>query len=75
MFVVEFGPCSRNNLLEHPTRLAIAEKLRNLADDMDEIASLISIHCDSAEWDVHGREIAGAGNIARQWAEQIERES
>jgi len=54
------------------TKLEIAEKLRRLANEMDEIAVIMDYYGGFAEWAQHGRELAGGGNIARQWADEIE---
>lgn len=54
------------------TKNEIAKRLRLLADEMDEIASSMDYYGGLAEWSQHGREISGAGAIARQWAEEIE---
>jgi len=54
------------------TKLEISEKLRRLANEMDEISVLMDYYGGFAEWAVHGREMAGAGKIARQWADEIE---
>jgi hypothetical protein len=50
----------------------IVERLRNLADDMDEVSVMMDYYGGFTEWAQHGREIAGAGAIARQWADEIE---
>jgi hypothetical protein len=55
-----------------PTKTVIAARLRMLADDMDYIAACMDYYGGFSEWARHGREIAGAGNIARQWADEIE---
>lgn len=55
-----------------PTKYEIAARLRKLADEMDEIAVTMDYYGGFAEWSRHGREIAGAGEIARQWAGEIE---
>lgn len=55
-----------------PTKLEIAARLRVLADEMDDIAAAMDYYGGFAGWAQHGREIAGAGNIARQWAAEIE---
>lgn len=39
---------------------------------MDSIAVAMDYYGGFAEWAQHGREMAGAGNIARQWAAEIE---
>lgn len=53
-------------------RLEIAQRLRNLADDMTEVATLMDYYGGLAEWAVHGTELAGAAHVARQWADCIE---
>lgn len=58
-----------------PTQTEIATRLRALAVEMDDIAVAMDYYGGFAEWAKHGREIAGAGGIARQWADEIEAES
>jgi hypothetical protein len=55
-----------------PTKDEIAARLRRLADEMDDIAVTMDYYGGFAVWAQHGREIAGAGTIARQWAGEIE---
>lgn len=55
-----------------PTPLEIAKRLRALADEMDGISVAMDYYGGFSEWAQHGREIAGAGAIARQWADEIE---
>lgn len=55
-----------------PTPLEIAEWLCALADEMDGISVVMDYYGGFSEWAKHGREIAGAGAIARQWASEIE---
>jgi hypothetical protein len=55
-----------------PTKMDIAARLRKLADEMDDIAVAMDYYGGFLEWARHGREIAGAGTIARQWAGEIE---
>ncbi|WP_186411237.1 hypothetical protein [Candidatus Propionivibrio aalborgensis] len=55
-----------------PTKPFIAARLRMLADDMEYLAACMDYYGGFAEWSKHGREIAGAGAIARQWADEIE---
>jgi hypothetical protein len=50
----------------------IAKRLRRLADDMEQVSAEMDYYGGFAEWAKHGREIAGAGAVARQWAEEIE---
>lgn len=57
-----------------PSKLEIAARLRRLADEMDDLAVTLDYYGGLAEWARHGREIAGAGAIARQWAAAIEGE-
>lgn len=56
----------------HVAKHDIAYRLRRLADDMDAIAVLMDYYGGFAEWSRHGTEMAGAGNIARQWALEID---
>ena len=55
-----------------PTKVQIAVRLRKLADEMDDISLCMDYYGGLAEWAQHGREIAGAGKIAREWADEIE---
>lgn len=55
-----------------PSKDEIAARLRKLADEMNDIAVQMDYYGGFAEWSRHGREISGAGKIARQWAEEIE---
>lgn len=57
-----------------PTAETIAMKLRVLANAMDEVAAEIDYYGGFAEWAKHGREMAGAGNIVRQWANEISKQ-
>lgn len=54
-----------------PTRAEIATRLHGLATEMDSLAAAMDYYGGFARWAQHGREIAGAGNIARQWAAEI----
>lgn len=55
---------------EHPpTPAEIASRLRALAYEMDCIAVLMDYYGGLSYWAKYGREMAGAGAIARQWAE------
>lgn len=58
--------------VEQPTRADISARLRALAEEMEYLASCMDYYGGMAEWSRHGREIAGAGHIARQWADEIE---
>ena len=55
-----------------PTKAQIAARLRKLADEMDDISVDMDYYGGLAAWAQHGREIAGAGKIAREWADEIE---
>ena len=55
-----------------PTKADIAAYLRDLATRMDIAAVMLDYYGGLSGWSKHGREIAGAGNIARQWADEIE---
>lgn len=54
-----------------PTPSDIADWLLSLADEMDAISLVMNYYGGFAEWAQHAKEIAGAGEIARQWAEEI----
>ena len=54
-----------------PTKAQIAARLRKLAAEMDDIAVDMDYYGGLAAWAQHGREIAGAGKIAREWAAEI----
>lgn len=56
------------------TRIEIAERLRKLANEMEEVAVCLDCYGGLAEWSEHGREMAGAANIARGWADDLERQ-
>lgn len=56
------------------TKSEIATRLRKLAAEMDELAVAMDYYGGFADWAKHGREIAGAGSIARQWADEIEQD-
>ncbi len=56
------------------TKSEIATRLRKLAAEMDELAVAMDYYGGLAKWAQHGREIAGAGSIARQWADEIEQD-
>jgi hypothetical protein len=60
------------SVVGEPTQMEIAARLRKLADEMDDISVMMDYYGGFAAWAQHGREIAGAGTIARQWAEEIE---
>jgi len=53
-------------------RLEIAQRLRRLADDMTEVATLMNYYGGLNGWPQHGWELAGAAHIARGWADTIE---
>lgn len=55
-----------------PTKAQISARLRKLATEMDDIAVAMDYYGGLAAWAQHGREIAGAGAITRQWADEIE---
>jgi hypothetical protein len=67
------GACPYSH--QPPTKIEIAEKLRALAAQMDEVAALMDYYGGLAEWGKHGIELAMAGVLARQWADEIENES
>ena len=55
-----------------PTKAEIAAHLRDLARRMDDASVMMDYYGGLSGWAKHGREIAGAGNIARQWADEID---
>ena len=63
--------CDTGNDLP-PTPEEIAAMLRVLAYEMDCISVLMDYYGGLSEWAKHGREISGAGAIARQWSAEIE---
>lgn len=54
-----------------PTKEEIAARLIKLADEMEDIAVAMDYYGGFAQWSRHGREMAGAGTIARNWAKEI----
>ena len=58
--------------LTPPTKAEIAARLRALGTEMENIAVMMDYYGGFAPWSHHGREIAGAGRIAREWAAEIE---
>lgn len=54
-----------------PSRTEIAARLLRLADEMDDLVVAMDYYGGFATWAKHGREISGAGTIARQWAAEI----
>lgn len=56
-----------------PSQREIASRLRKLAEDMGELAVAMDYYGGFSEWAKHGRELAGAGETARQWADEIEK--
>ena len=54
------------------TQTEIAARLRLLAYEMDDIAACMDYYGGFAKWAQRGREVAGGGNIARQWAAEID---
>jgi hypothetical protein len=55
-----------------PTRAEIADRLLKLADEMQDVGAAMDYFGGfDAEMAEHGRELVGAGAIARQWAEHI----
>lgn len=52
--------------------LAIATRLRSLAQDMVAVSRMMAEH--SPEAAIHGAEMAGAAQVARDWAAQLVRD-
>lgn len=57
-----------------PTKKQIAKRLRTLANRMTDVATDMDYYGGFAEWALHGKELANAANIARQWADEIDAE-
>lgn len=55
-----------------PTKLEIAARLRGLAEQMIDVAAAMDYYGGFAGWAEHGPQLAGAGAIAQQWADEIE---
>jgi len=53
------------------TKREIAEHLRFLADDMDAVALSMDYYGGLAPWALHAREMMGAAEMAREWADEI----
>lgn len=71
----ESAPGNCPYVRQGPTPGEIAKRLRALAEGMEQVAAEMDYFGGFAEWAKHGREIAGAGAIARQWAEEIEKQN
>lgn len=54
-----------------PTQQEIAEHLRFLADDMDAVALAMDYYGGLAPWAQHAKEMMGAAEMAREWADEI----
>lgn len=54
------------------TNPALAIRLRLLADEMEVLGADLDYYGGLAEWALHGREMVGAAEIAREWAKKIE---
>lgn len=54
---------------------ALAIRLRLLADEMETLGADLDYYGGLAEWATHGREMVGAAEIARGWANAIEGQS
>lgn len=55
------------------TKAEIAARLRALSEEMYDIAACMDYYGGFSEWAQHSKELAGAGNIARQWADEIDK--
>jgi hypothetical protein len=55
-----------------PTKAEIAARLRALSEEMAFIALAMDYYGGLAALAQHGKELAGAGVIAREWADEIE---
>ena len=54
-----------------PTKREIAEHLKFLAADMDAVALAMDYYGGIAPWALHAREMMGAAEMAREWADEI----
>lgn len=54
------------------SKAEIAERLRELADEMDEIAVLMDYYGSLAEWAKNRRYVRDAAGLARLWSYEIE---
>jgi hypothetical protein len=54
-----------------PTKLEIVRRLQKLADEMIYLSVDIHHYGGAAEWAQHGKELLGAGQLARDWAFEI----
>lgn len=59
----------------HPTKAQIADRLEALSVEMLYVATLMEYYGGAAPWAQHGRELARASGIARQWAGEIREET
>lgn len=59
----------------YPTKEQIAGRLETLSGEMLYVAGLMDYYGGAAPWAQHGRELAGAAEIAKQWASEIRQET
>lgn len=49
----------------------ISDSLCSLAFRMDEISESMADHSAAADWQMHAKEMQGAANLVREWAQTI----
>ena len=54
-----------------PQKLEIAARLVRMAAEMESIGVAMDYYGGLAEWARHGKELAGAANICREWAFEL----
>ena len=52
----------------------LASRLRTLAAEMEEVGGLLTRFEDREHWKRHGIEMEGAARMARDWADELDRE-
>lgn len=55
------------------TKSEISERLRVLTEEMYNLAAAMDYYGGFSEWAQYGKELAGAASIARQWADEIDK--
>jgi hypothetical protein len=74
-FFAKFSATDEHAPLDSPTSKAeIAGNLRWLSEHMLDIANNMAFYGGFSDMAQHGAELAGAGALAKQWAEAIEAE-
>lgn len=70
----ESGQCRRRATGIARKRKALAKRIRRVAAQMQRLGAHMNYYGGFSEIGQHGREMLGAANIARGWAEGIEGE-